>query len=429
VGNFAISGRKMPLSLIRCVALIKRCAAQVNRDLGLLDGLIAEAVIQSAGEVMDGRFDDQFPLDVFQTGSGTSTHMNANEVIAGRANERLTGKRGGKSPVHPNDHVNLGQSSNDVIPTAIHMAVMIGITGTLTPALVRLADALDRKAIAFADVVKIGRTHLQDAVPMTLGHVFSGFSAQIRLGVERLEAVSPRLAALALGGTAVGTGLNAHPHFASRVIALIAGETGLPFVETKNHFQAQAAQDAAVETGGALKTIAVSLSKIANDIRWLGSGPRCGIGEIRLPPLQPGSSIMPGKVNPVICEVVIQAAAQVIGNDAAVTLGGLGGQFELNTMLPLIARNLIESIELLSAASATLANKCVDGIEADRKACAAHIEKSLALVTGLVPLIGYDRAAALAQKAYAEGKTIREAALEENLVSVDTVDRIFTVKT
>jgi len=428
LANVSVSSRKMPLALIRCIARIKRCAAQVNRDLGLLDSLLAEALVAAADEIVAGRHDDQFPLDLFQTGSGTSTHMNVNEVIAGRANERLTGRRGGKAPVHPNDHVNMGQSSNDVIPSAMHMAIRLGLASTLTPALTHLAEALDQKAGAFADVAKIGRTHLQDAVPMTLGQVFSGYSAQMALAVQRLEAVYPRLEALALGGTAVGTGLNAHPRFAGRVIELIADQTGVAFVETINHFQAQATQDAAVEAGGALKAVAVSLSKIANDIRWLGSGPRCGIGEIRIPALQPGSSIMPGKVNPVICEVVIQAAAQVIGNDAAITLGGLGSQFELNTMMPLIAGNLIDAIDLLARAAKALADNCVAGIEADRQACAAHVEKSLALVTGLVPHIGYDRAAALAQKAWAEGKTIRQVALEQDVVPADVLDRVLAVK-
>jgi fumarate hydratase class II len=427
LNHFAVSGQKMPPTLIGCIALIKRCAAQANQDLGLLDSRLAEAIIQAAGDVMDGQLNDQFPLDVLQTGSGTSTHMNVNEVIAGRANERLTGNRGGKAPVHPNDHVNLGQSSNDVFPSAIHMAVFQAMVRDLDPAVARLAEALEAKAEVFADVVKIGRTHLQDAVPLTLGQVFSGYAAQMWLGLQRLQALHPRLAPLALGGTAVGTGLNTHPRFAGRVIAMLAQQIGLPFVETTNHFQAQAAQDTMVEVSGALKTIAVSLSKVANDLRWLASGPRCGIGEIRLPALQPGSSIMPGKVNPVACEVAIQAAAQVIGNDAAVTLGGLGGQFELNTMLPLIARNLIENITLLTGASRMLADKCVCGIEADRRMCAAHLEKSLALVTALVPYIGYDKAASLAQKAYAENKTIRQVATEENIIPMDVWDRILTI--
>ena len=426
VENFSISGLKMPVPLIHCLARIKRCAAQVNCELGLLDREYADAIDQAAREVIAGSWDSQFVVDVFQTGSGTSTNMNVNEVIASRANEILTGRKGGKSPVHPNDHVNLGQSSNDAIPSAIHMSAAIAINNRLTPSLNGLYMALAEKTAAFADVKKLGRTHLQDAVPMTLGQEFSGFAAQIELGLARFKDAGERLSALALGGTAVGTGLNTHPAFASKVIALLSGETGLPFRETENHFQAQAAPDALVETSGILKTTAVSLVKIANDIRWMASGPRCGIGEINIPALQPGSSIMPGKVNPVIPEVVIQVAAQVLGNDTTIAAGGLSGNFELNTMLPVMACNLLQSIELLTAASKVFAEKCIRGITANRGVCAANIEKSLAMVTALVPHIGYDRAAALAQKAYDTGKTIRAVASAEKVLPEDQLEAILS---
>ena len=379
VENFAIGDIKMPIDFIYALALIKRCAAEVNRKLGLLDSRLSDAVASAAGEVLEGRFDDQFVVGVFQTGSGTSSNMNLNEVIASRANEILTGKKGGKSPVHPNDHVNLGQSSNDTVPSAIHIAALTAVRKKLVPALRRLHQALSAKAAEFADVRKIGRTHLQDAVPMTLGQEFSGYARQVELAIERLQSVEPRLAELALGGTAVGTGVNAHPDFAAETIALIVRETGIDFRRAANPFEAQAAKDAVVETSGALKTIAVSFTKIANDLRWLGSGPRCGLGEIRLPSLQPGSSIMPGKVNPVIPEAVLQVAAQVIGNDATITFSGQAGNFELNVMMPVIAYNLLQSIDLLAAAAAVLVEKCVEGISADREACAAFIERSLAL--------------------------------------------------
>ena len=410
--NFPISGLGFPAVFIQALALLKKCAAQVNLELGQLEKASADAIISAAREVIEGRFDDQFVVDVFQTGSGTSTHMNMNEVIATRANELLTGNKNGKSPVHPNDHVNMGQSSNDLIPSAIHIAAYRSIRNHLLPSLSLLNAALSRKATAFKTVIKIGRTHLQDAVPMRLGQEFSGYARQIELGIDRITAVEPRLAELALGGTAVGSGLNAHPEFAPRVIALLSEVTGLSFREAENHFEAQAAQDAAVELSGSLKTVAVSLSKIANDIRWLSSGPRCGIGEITIPALQPGSSIMPGKVNPVIPEAVIQTAAQIIGNDMTVTLGGLGGIFELNVMLPVIAYNLIQSIQLLSKAAKVFAENCIKGISANPGICEQNVEKSLALVTGLVPHIGYDRAAEIAKSAYESGKTIRETALE-----------------
>jgi fumarate hydratase, class II len=425
VDNFSVSGLTFPIPFIRAIALIKKYAAQVNRDLGILSTELSPAIMQAAQEVLDGTFDEQFVVDVFQTGSGTSTNMNVNEVIAGRANEIITGNIGGKSPVHPNDHVNLGQSSNDVIPSAIHIAALISIRNSLLPSLEKLCQGLREKSLEFAGVAKIGRTHLQDAVPITLGQEFSGYARQVELGIERLRSMEPRLAELALGGTAVGTGLNTHAEFARRVIALIAKETGAAFFEAKNHFEAQAAQDAAVEASGALKTIAVSLMKIANDIRWLSSGPQCGIGEIILPDLQPGSSIMPGKVNPVIPEVVLQAAAQVIGNDAAITTGGQGGNFELNTMLPLIAYNLLQSIEILAAAVNSFAEKCVSGIKVNKEQCAFTVDKSIALITQLGSVIGYDKAAALAREAQEIGKPLREVALKNRVLAEEELDRLF----
>ncbi len=413
---------RLPIGFIRAVALIKRAAAAANRELGLLDPRLAGAVAAAADEVIKGGLDDQFIVGVFQTGSGTSTNMNVNEVIASRANEILTGKKGGRHPVHPNDHVNLGQSSNDVIPSAIHIAAAVAIRRNLLPALEKLRRALASKATEFGAVRKIGRTHLQDAVPITLGQEFSGYARQVELGIERVTAAAVRLNELALGGTAVGTGVNTHPRFAAEAIAIIARETGIDVQEAQNHFEAQAARDAAVEASGALRTVAVSLTKIANDIRWLGSGPRCGLGEILVPALQPGSSIMPGKVNPVIPEAVLQAAAQVAGNDATIALSGMGGNFELNVMMPVIAYNLLQSIDLLAAGAGAFADKCIDGIQADRAACEAAIEKSLALATGLVPRLGYDRAAAVAKAAYERGLTVREVLLEEGVLSREEID-------
>ena len=427
IENFAVSGIRLPPVFIRTLARIKGHAARANQDLKHLDAGLAAAIVQAAGEVAEGRLDDQFPVDVFQTGSGTSTNMNMNEVLAGRANEILTGQRGGRRPVHPNDHVNLGQSSNDVIPTTIHVAARLALARDLVPGLKHLAEKLAQKTAAFDSIPKIGRTHLQDAVPMRLGQEFSGYAAQIRLGLERLAAVAPRIEELALGGTAVGTGLNADPAFAPAVIQALAAESGIAFVPTRNRFQAQASQDAAVELSGTLKTVAVSLVKIANDLRWLASGPRCGIGEITLPSLQPGSSIMPGKVNPVICEAVLQVAAQVVGNDAAITFAGAGGQFELNTMLPVIAHNLLQSITLIAAAVRLLADRCVAGVEANREICAGYIERSLALVTALVPVIGYDRAAEIAKAAYQSGRTIRDVARDGGLIDEATLIRLLAV--
>lgn len=427
IENFSISGLTLPLVFIHTLALIKKCSAKVNADLELLDNTIAASIMDAAQEIMDGTFDDQFPVDVFQTGSGTSTNMNMNEVIASRANEMMTGKKGGRAPVHPNDHVNLGQSSNDVIPSTIHVSALISIKDHLMPSLQLLHTTLLQKAQEFIDIKKIGRTHLQDAVPMTLGQEFSGYARQIELGIKRITATEERLSELAIGGTAVGTGLNTHHEFGVRVIDFISAVTNLPFKEAENHFEAQAARDAAVETSGALKTIAVGLVKIANDIRWLASGPRCGLGEIYIPSLQPGSSIMPGKVNPVIPEAVIQVAAQIMGNDTTIMVGGQSGNFELNVMLPVIAYNLLQSIHLLAAATETFARKCLSDTLANREQCAAYIEKSLALSTGLVPHIGYDRAAAIAKMANETGKTIREIASMEGVLPKDVLDQIFGV--
>ena len=418
VENFPISDLRFPRVFIRAMGLIKWAAATVNVSLNLLDKKIADAILASSREVIDGRWDEQFPVDIFQTGSGTSTNMNANEVIANRAAELLGGARGSKV-VHPNDHVNLGQSSNDVIPTAIHIAAGDAIERHLIPALTRLQQALDSKAREFDAIVKIGRTHLQDATPIRLGQEFSGYARQIELGLDRARHAQRVLREVALGGTAVGTGLNAHPEFAQRVLALVSQEIGCQFVEAKNHFEAQSTQDSLVEASGALRTIAVSLMKIANDVRWLGSGPRCGLGEILLPETQPGSSIMPGKVNPVIAESVTMVAAQVIGNDTTITLGGQAGNFELLVMLPVMAYNLLQSIELLANASSNFAARCIEGVKADEERCRDLIEESLAMCTGLAPEIGYDAAAKIAKEAYRSGKSVREVARSQNILPED----------
>ncbi|HEX5759619.1 MAG TPA: class II fumarate hydratase [Thermoanaerobaculia bacterium] len=414
--NFPVSGLRFPRRFLAALGQIKGEAAAVNEAMGFLPGELAQAVRRAADEVARGERDADFPLDIFQTGSGTSTNMNANEVIANRAIELLGGRPGSKTPVHPNDHVNAGQSSNDVIPTAIHVAAYAAIAEDLEPALTRLAEALERKAEQLDEVVKIGRTHLQDAVPVRLGQELGGYARQVRNGLDRLAAVRPRLAELALGGTAVGTGLNAPPGFADQVIARLAERTGHPFVPAPNRFEALAAKDAAVETSGALKTIAVSLTKIANDIRWLASGPRCGIGEIAIPSLQPGSSIMPGKVNPVIPESVLMVCAQVVGNDATITLAGMSGNFELNVMMPLIAYDLLQSIELLAAAARLLAERTVEGLEANRERAEELVERSLAMVTSLVPKIGYDAAAEIAKESVRTGRTVRELAREKRVL-------------
>jgi fumarate hydratase class II len=386
-------------------------------ELGLLDKKLGQAIVEAAQEVIDGKLDSHFVLDVFQTGSGTSTNMNVNEVISNRAIQILGGVVGSKTPVHPNDHVNMGQSSNDVIPTAMHVATMESIENSLIPALKKLQQALAHKAKEFDHIVKIGRTHLQDATPIRLGQEFGGYARQVQLSIRRLEKLRDTLMELPLGGTAVGTGINTHPKFAQKAIQHLSKLTGLRFVEAANHFEAQSAKDAIVEASAMLKTIAVSLTKVANDIRWLGSGPRCGIGEIRLPETQPGSSIMPGKVNPVIAESVLMAAAQVIGNDLVVTLAGQSGVFELNVMMPVMAHNVLESIRLLTASSINFADRCVAGIQADEARCAEMVEKSLAMCTALAPEIGYDAAAAIAKESYQTGQTVREIAAAKQVMS------------
>ena len=424
VENFPISGLRFPRSFLRALGMIKGAAAEANFKLGLLDEKVAKAIQEAAQEVVQGKMDSQFVVDIFQTGSGTSTNMNANEVISNRAIEILGGKIGSKSPVHPNDHVNRCQSSNDVIPTAIHLSALEMIVKDLTPALLELGEALGAKAVEFDRIVKIGRTHLQDATPMRLGQEFSGYARQVELASARIEGVKGRLGELALGGTAVGTGINAHPDFAATAISILSQKTELPLREAENHFEAQASKDAIVETSGALKSVAVSLIKIANDIRWLASGPRCGIGEIRLPDTQPGSSIMPGKVNPVMAESVIQVGAQVIGSDATITIGGLSGNFELNVMMPVMAYNLLQSIELLSRSCRNFTARCVLGITADEEHCRSMIEKSLAMCTALAAVIGYDAAAGIAKEAYRTGKTVREVARNQKVLPEDQLKEL-----
>jgi fumarate hydratase class II len=423
IDNFPISGWRFERELIYALGLIKYGAARVNSELDLLEGRMARAIQKASDEVMGGKWDAEFVVDIFQTGSGTSTHMNANELIANRANEILGGRKGIYRPIHPNDHVNLGQSSNDVFPSCIHIASMLLLRERLLPALEGLQKALKKKEKEFHPVLKIGRTHLQDATPIRLGQEFGGYAQQVSSGIRRIRNAIESLAELPLGGTAVGTGINTHPLFSKKVISIIRKKTGYPFREAVDHFEAQGAKDASVETSGALKTTAVSLMKIANDIRWLGAGPRCGIGEIRLPETQPGSSIMPGKVNPVIPESLIQVCAQVIGNDAAITLGGLSGNFELNVMMPLIAHNLLQSIRLLASAVDNFSKRCIEGLEADRERCEEMIEKSLALATALTPKIGYDEAARIAKKAYAQKKTIRQVVDEDGILSKEELNR------
>jgi fumarate hydratase class II len=424
VQNFRISGLRFPREFIRALGLIKRAAARVNLELGFLSREVADAIIQAAGEVVEGRLDDQFPLDIFQTGSGTSTNMNANEVIANRAIEILGGELGSKSPVHPNDQVNRGQSSNDVIPTAIHIAAAESISEGLLPVLSACEKELTSKSEQFDHIIKIGRTHLQDATPVRLGQEFSGYARQVALAREQIEQSLTGLMELALGGTATGTGLNAPPGFAARVIELLAEETGLSLVEAKNHFAAQGGQEAQVATSGGLRTLAVALTKIGNDLRWLSSGPRCGLGELQLPAVQPGSSIMPGKVNPVILESLLQVAVQVMANDWAVTLGGQAGTLELNVMLPVMAFNLLQSIELLKTGVGNFTEKCLRGVEANEARCQELVEKSLALCTPLAPVIGYDKAAHIAHLAYESGKTVREVALELEILPEEELLRI-----
>ena len=428
VDNFPISPWRFGRRFIEALGLVKWAAALANEELGLLEPEIAGAIATAAEEVIAGRFDDQFVIDVFQTGSGTSTNMNANEVIANRASELLGGVRGERRPVHPNDHVNRCQSSNDVIPTVTHLAALAAIRDVLDPALARLHEALEVKARAFDHILKPGRTHLMDATPVRLGQEFSGFASQVAHARRRVETVVGHLEELALGGTAVGTGINAHPRFAGRAIAFLRERTGFELVEAPDHFEAQSARDAVVEASAALKGAAVSLARIANDLRWLASGPRTGLAEIKLPALQPGSSIMPGKVNPVIPEAVVQVAAQVIGNDAAITMGGLGSIFELNTMMPLMAHDLVFSIETLGAAARLLAERCVEGIEADEARARELLERSLVIVTALVPRIGYDAAAEVSKEAYATGLSLREIVIARGLLSEAEVDEALDLR-
>ncbi|MGC4804065.1 class II fumarate hydratase [Micromonospora sp. DT233] len=411
VQNFPISGRGIEPAQIRALAQIKGAAAEVNGELGVIDADVAAAIAAAAAHVADGGYDDQFPIDVFQTGSGTSSNMNTNEVIA-----TLAGRELGRD-VHPNDDVNASQSSNDVFPSSIHLAATQAVVGDLLPALTHLAQALEAKSAEFETVVKAGRTHLMDATPVTLGQEFGGYAAQVRYGVERLEGALPRLAELPLGGTAVGTGINTPLGFAAAVIARLRDATGLPLSEARNHFEAQGARDALVETSGQLRTIAVSLYKIANDIRWMGSGPRAGLRELRIPDLQPGSSIMPGKVNPVVAEAMRQVCAQVIGNDAAVAFAGSQGDFELNVMLPVMARNLLESIRLLAASSRLLADRCVAGLAANAGVCLAYAEGSPSIVTPLNRYLGYDEAASIAKEALSKETAIRDVVIARGHVA------------
>jgi fumarate hydratase class II len=420
--NFPISDLRFPRPFIAALGQIKQAAARTNLELGLLDERLARAIDQAAQEVIDGRFDREFVVDIFQTGSGTSTNMNANEVIANRATELLGGARGSKM-VHPNDHVNLGQSSNDVIPTAIHLAALTVLQQDLLPALDELYTALAAKAEEFMPVVKTGRTHLQDATPIRLGQEFLGYAGQVERGIRRVQRAEEELSEVALGGTAVGTGINTHPEFARRVCARLSETTGIAIHETDNHFQAQSTLDNAVAASGELNTIAVSLMKIANDVRWLGSGPRAGIGEIDLPAVQPGSSIMPGKVNPVIAESVCMVCAQVMGNHVTITIGGQSGNFEINVMMPVIAYNLLQSISLLAAAARNFAAQCVRGLRATERG-PEMVERGLAIGTALAPIIGYDAAAAIAKEAAQSGRTIREVARERTQLAEEELSRI-----
>jgi len=411
--NFPISGSGVPVEVVHAFGLLKGACAEANKQLKTITPKIANLIIQAAAEVAEGKHDEHFPVDVFQTGSGTSTNMNSNEVISNLCARAAGNAIGSKAPVHPNDHVNYGQSSNDTFPTAMNVAAVLLLKNTLKPALKELAKALKAKARKWDKTVKIGRTHLQDATPIRLGQEFSGYAAQVEYAVTRVDQAITVLSELAIGGTAVGTGLNTHPKFSGLVCKKLSGATGCKFTEARNHFEAQATRDCIVEASGLLKTVAVSLSKIANDIRWLGSGPRCGLGELTLPAIQPGSSIMPGKVNPVICESVVQVACQVIGNDAAITtgaFGGVGSIIDLNVAMPMMARNLVESIKLLAAVSDVFREKLIVDLDVDKQRCKELIEQSLAMCTSLAPVIGYDTAAAIAKQAFAEGSTVRAVA-------------------
>ena len=421
--NFPISALRFTRDFIAALGHIKKAAAIANSDLGLLDDEKKKAIVSAAEEVVNGNYDSQFVVDIFQTGSGTSTNMNTNEVIGNLAVRNLGGELGDKSILHPNDHVNMSQSSNDVIPTAIHVATCITATRDLIPAMEKLCKCLEEKSVEFADVIKSGRTHLQDATPITLGQEFGGYAAQICSGLDRVKTALPAVRELALGGTAVGSGLNTHPDFAKKAIGYISQQTGVEFSEAKNHFEAQGARDAIVFFSGALRTVACSLMKIANDIRWLASGPRLGLGEIFLPEIQPGSSIMPAKVNPVICESVMMASAQVMGNDSTILVAGQHGNLELNVMLPVIAHNILQSTSLIASSCSNFVDKCVDGIKANVEVCNDYAERSLAVCTSLAPIIGYDKAAALAKRAFKENKTVREMAVEMAVLPQDELDK------
>jgi len=420
---FEIGNEKMPGELIEAFGILKKASAMVNQDLGLLSSAKANAIVRASEEVSDGTIKGQFPLSVWQTGSGTQTNMNVNEVIANRAIELLGGVLGSKNPIHPNDDVNMSQSSNDTFPGAMHVAAVKSIREKLLPSLARLRSTLEAKSFEFSSIVKIGRTHLMDAVPLTLGQEFSGYEAQVRYGIERIEQCLPRLLRLALGGTAVGTGLNCHPEFPPRVASKIADLTGYPFVTAENKFEALAAHDAIVETSGALKTLAVSLMKIANDVRWLASGPRCGIGELSLPANEPGSSIMPGKVNPTQAEALTMIAAQVMGNDTTITVAGASGNFELNVFKPVMIYNLLQSIRLLSDGCRSFTDHCVAGITANESVIARHVADSLMLVTALNTHIGYDKAATIAKKAYADNSSLKEAAVQLGILTEEEYDK------
>ncbi len=426
--NFPVSGLRLPRRVIRALALVKKAAAEVNRDSGKLDAKLADAICQAAHEVAAGQHDDNFVVDIFQTGSGTSSNMNANEVISNRAIQILGGTVGSKKPIHPNDHVNMGQSSNDVFPTAVHIAAAEAMARDLMPALEALEAALGAKAKAFDHIVKIGRTHLMDAVPIRLGQEFAGYAQMLTNTIRRVKAATHAVGELALGGTAVGTGLGSDPAFAPKVIGIIGREIGIHLRQAPNLCEALAARDGLVEASGALRSAAVSLTKVANDIRWLASGPRCGIGEIHLPDLQPGSSIMPGKVNPVMSEMLLMICAQVIGNDATVGWGGAAGNFELNVMIPVIAYNLLHSIGILANGCRLFASRCVEGIEPNEARCEELIEQSLAMVTALNPRIGYDAAAAIAKESVKTGKTVRQLCLEKNVLPPDELARLLDAR-
>ncbi len=424
VENFPVSGIRFGRRFLYAIGLIKKACAEVNLELGLLDPKLAKAIVQAAEEVMEGTLDAHFPLDIFQTGSGTSTNMNANEVIANRANVILGTPLGSRGAVHPNDHVNMGQSSNDVIPTAIHVAALLAIDQALLPALRELQVSLGRKAKEFDPIVKAARTHLMDATPIRLGQEFSGYESQVSHGIRRVSNVRPSLAELAIGGTAVGTGINAHPDLPRKVIERINRATGIQFREAENHFEAQASQDALVESSGALKTVAVSLLKIANDLRWMASGPRTGLGELNLPAVQPGSSIMPGKVNPVICEAVMMVATEVIGNDATITVANSHSNLDLSTMMPVMAHDLQQSIEILANVARVFAHKCVDGITANEAVLRRNAEMSTAIVTRLNPIIGYEKAAELAKESARTGISIKQLVIERKILSPQEAEKL-----